>query len=223
MTRVTITNNTVSAGHSTSFDAGTVTLTGPSGTNLNKQQLTEISNSYMYIIGESGSGYPGQPSGSILAGTYTLTGAGGTDVGPFSTSITIGPPLTLNSPLPTTVTESAGLTLNWTGGNAPDVVEIVGDSSTTSGTGANQTTTETGFLCTTTAGQKTFTVPASILTWLPTITAAQVAADTASGSLEVMSLATPATSFNATLKKDGSNIPSSFSSLTSIGGSALYQ
>jgi uncharacterized protein (TIGR03437 family) len=223
VSRVTTTNSTVTAGHSTSFDAGTVTLTGPSGTNLSKEQLTEISNTYLYMIGESGSGIPGQPSGSILAGTYTLTGAGGTDVGPFNTSITIGPPLTLNSPLPATVTESAGLTLNWTGGNAADVVEIVGDSSTTSGTGANETTTTTGFLCTTTAGQKTFTVPASILTWLPTITAAQVAADTASGSLQVLSIATPSTSFNATLKKDGSNIPSTFSSLTSISGSALYQ
>jgi uncharacterized protein (TIGR03437 family) len=223
VTRVTSTNSTVTAGHSTSFDAGTVTLTGPSGTNLNKQQLTETGNTYLYMIGTSGSGYPVLANGSILAGTYTLTGAGGTDVGPFNTSITIGPPLTLNNPLPTTVTESAGLTLNWTGGNAPDVVEIVGDSGTTSGTGANQTTTVTGFLCTTTAGQKTFTVPASILTWLPTITAAQVAADTANGSLEVLSIATPATSFNATLKKDGSTIPSSFSSITSINGPALYQ
>ncbi|MGA9627525.1 MAG: hypothetical protein WBQ65_23830 [Bryobacteraceae bacterium] len=223
VTRVTTTTSTVTAGHSTSFDAGTVTLTGPSGTNLNNQKLTETSNTYLYMIGESGSGIPGQPSGSILAGTYTLTGAGGTDVGPFSTSITIGPPLTLNNPLPATVTESAGLTLNWTGGNAADVVEIAGDSATTSGTGANETTTATGFVCTTTAGQKTFTVPASILTWLPTISAAQVAAGTASGSLDVLSIATPATSFNATLKKDGSTIPSSFASITGISGSALYQ
>jgi hypothetical protein len=223
VSRVTSTNNTVSAGHSTSFDAGTVTLTGPSGTNLNSQQLTETSNTYLYMIGSSGGGYPSQGNGSILAGTYTLTGAGGNDVGPFSGSITIGPPLTLNSPLPTTVMESAGLTLNWTGGNAADVVEIVGDSATTSGTGTNQVTTTTGFVCTTTAGQKTFTVPPSILTLLPTISAAQVAADTANGSLEVLSMATPATSFNATLKKDGSTIPSAFSSITSIGGSALYQ
>ena len=36
---------------STSFDAGTVTLTGPSGTNLNNQKLTETSNTYSYTIG----------------------------------------------------------------------------------------------------------------------------------------------------------------------------
>ena len=221
--RVTSTSTTVAAAHLTSFDAGTVTLTGPSGTNLNNQKLTETSNTYSYTIGTEGISIPGQPNGSILAGTYTLTGAGGTDVGPFNTSITIGPPLTLNSPLPATVTESAGLTLNWTGGNASDVVDIIGYSGTASGTGANEITNATEFVCTTTAGQKTFTVPASILTWLPTITAAQVAAGTASGSLDVLSIATPATSFNATLKKDGSNIPSTFSSITGTGGSALYQ
>jgi hypothetical protein len=223
VSRAIITSSTVTAGHSTAFDAGTVTLTGPSGTNLNNQQLTEISNTYLYTIGGSGSGYPGQGNGSILAGTYNVTGSGGNDVGPFSTSITIGPPLTLNNPLPTTVTESAGLTLNWTGGNGADVVQIQGTSGTTTGTGANEIITSTGFLCTTTAGQGTFTVPASILTWLPTISAAQVAAGTASGDLSVSSMATPATSFNATLKKDSSNIPSTFSSIASISGSALYQ
>ena len=39
--------------------------------------------------------------------------------------------------LPTTVTRSAGLTLNWTGGNASDLVEIIGWSSTTTGTGTS--------------------------------------------------------------------------------------
>ena len=219
--RTTTTNSTVTAGHSTAFDAGTVTLTGPSGTNLNKQQLAETSNVYYYQFTE-GTSFPGQPSGSILAGTYNVTGSGGNDVGPFSTSITIGPPLALNNPLPTTVTESAGLTLKWTGGIASDAVLISGTSTITTGTGANEITTATGFVCTTTAGQGTFTVPASILTWLPTMTAAQVSAGTADGSLSVMSRATPS-SFNATLKKDGSNIPSSFGYYSFFAGLALYQ
>jgi hypothetical protein len=81
----------------------------------------------------------------------------------------------------------------------------------------------TEFVCTTTAGQKTFTVPPSILTLMPTFTAAQVAANTASGDLGVSSIATPATNFNPTLKKDNSNIPSAFGSITSIGGLATYQ
>jgi uncharacterized protein (TIGR03437 family) len=217
-----ITSTTTAPSYVTTFDAGTVTLTGPSGTNLTNQQLTETSNAYYYTIGTEGITIPGQPNGSILAGTYNLTGAGGTDVGPFNTSITLGPPFSLNNPLPATVTESAGLTLNWTGGNASDAVDIIGYSGSTSGTGNNQITNATEFICTTTAGQKTFTVPAAVLTLLPTITAAQVTAGTATGALDVTSSVTPAT-FNATLKKDGSNIPSTFSYAFVTGGSVVYQ
>jgi hypothetical protein len=214
-------SNTVAGTHVTALDAGTVTLTGPSGTGLNNQKLTESSNTYSYTIGSEGITIPGQASGSILPGTYSLAGAGGTDVGPFSASLTIGSPLTLT--LPTTVTESAGLTLNWTGGNASDVVEIIGYSGIgCSGTGTNQAATQAEFICSTTAGQRTYTVPASILTQLPTVTAAQIAAGTANGALEVMSGVTPV-NFNAPLKKDGSNIPSAFSSYIGIAGQAAYQ
>ena len=215
---VTTTSTGVATGHVTEFDAGTVTLTGPAGTNLNSQTLLETSNIYSYSIGS-----PGQTnSSSLLPGTYTVTGAGGTDVGPFTTSLTIGSPLTLNSPLPTTVIESQGLTLNWTGGNSSDLVEIIGASGTITGTGTSRITNLTEFVCNTTAGQKTFTVPASILTQLPTITAAQVSASTAEGVLEVVSGPTPV-SFNATLKKDGSNIPSYFSSTVGILDLPVYQ
>jgi len=220
--RTTSTSSTVTTGGSTGLDAGTVTITGPSGTSLNSQKLTEAYNAYFYSFTE-GTSNPFSPSGAILPGTYTLTGAGGNDVGPFSTSISIGPLFTLSNPLPTTVTESAGLTIKWTGGNASDTVLINGTSQTNTGTGANLTSTATGFVCTTTAGQGTFTVPASILTWLPTITAAQVAADNADGSLSVSSSAKPSTSFNATLKRDGSNIPSFFSYSIGTSGPALYQ
>ena len=215
---VTSQGTSSSVSHLTNLDAGAVTLNGPSGTGLNSQKLTETGNSYSYTLSA-----PGQTSnGSLLAGQYILTGAGGNDVGSFNTSITIGPPLTLNSPLPTNVTESAGLTLNWTGGNASDVVEIIGDSGTFTGTGANQVTSITEFICSTTAGQRTFTVPASILTQLPVITQAQVTAGTATGLLEVAS-GPPAVSFNATLKKDGSTIPSTFSSSVGTAGLCTYQ
>ncbi len=214
-------SGTVAATHVTSLDAGTVTLTGPAGTNLSSQKLTETSNTYSYTIGSEGISIPGQANGTILPGTYSLAGSGGTDVGPFNTSLTIGSPLTLNSPLPTTVTESAGLTLNWTGGNASDVVEIFGYSGTGCGTGANQVANAAAFYCTTTAGQKTFTVPASILTQLPTVTAGQISAGTASGGLEVFSGVTPV-SFSPTLTKGGT-VPSVFSSLIGVGGQAAYQ
>jgi hypothetical protein len=211
--KYTFTGSTVTVGGAKSLDAGTVTITGPSGTNLTNQKLTEdSSNEYDYTIGTEGITLPGQNNGTILAGTYTLTGSGGTAVGPFNTSITIGPPLVLSSPLPTTVTESAGFTLNWTGGNASDVVNIVGATSTTTGTGANRVYTETGFICTTTAGQKTYTVPPAVLTLLVP----------ANGALDIGSGVGPV-NFNATLKADGSNIPSGFSYSWGAGGTAVYQ
>jgi|SRR5271157_769961 len=207
--KYTFTGSTVTVGGAKSLDAGTVTITGPSGSNLTNQKLTELStNEYSDLFN-----YPGEPStGTILAGTYTLTGTGGTSVGPFNTSITIGPPLSLSSPLPTTVTESAGFTLNWTGGNASDVVNITGVTSTSTGTGANKVYTATGFICTTTAGQKTYTVPPAVLTQLIP----------ANGSLDVSSGVGPVT-FNATLKADGSNIPSAFSYSWGTGGTAVFQ
>jgi len=212
-----ISTNTVSVSQSTDLDAGTVTLTGPAGTNLTNQIIPEDTNSYSYQIGTEGV----TSTGSILQGTYTLTGAGGKDVGPFNTSISVGPPLTLISPLPTIVTESAGLTVNWQGGNASDVVYIIGASYTNNGTVDNQITNTTEFICTTTAGQQTFTVPASILTQLPIPPPAQVAG-TPNGYLEVVSGA-KVTNFNATLKADGSNIPSVFGSLVGAGSSVVYQ
>jgi uncharacterized protein (TIGR03437 family) len=201
------------------LDAGAVTLNGPSGTGLNNQKLTEDPTyDYSYTIGT-----PGSTANALLAGTYTLAGAGGNDVSSFgSISLTLGSPLTLSSPLPTAVIESAGLTLNWTGGNSTDVVEIIGASGTITGTGANQITSTTEFVCTTTAGQKTFTVPPSILTQLPTVTPAQEAANTATGLLEISS-GPPPVSFNATLKKDGSTIPSTFSAFVGTAGLCTYQ
>ena len=59
------TSTAVATGHVTEFDAGTVTLTGPAGTNLNSQTLLETSNIYSYSIGS-----PGQSSSSSLLPGY---------------------------------------------------------------------------------------------------------------------------------------------------------
>jgi uncharacterized protein (TIGR03437 family) len=214
----------VAVGHVADLDAGTVTLTGPAGTNLNSQKIPGGSGTmYLYEFGEGVNVLGGINSGSILPGTYTLNGAGGTDVGPFNTSLTIGPLFTLSSPLPGTVTESAGLTINWTGGNASDVVMISGYSGTITGwMTANEVDNLTEFLCVTTAGQKTFTVPAWVLTQMAILTPAQVAAGPVTGFLEVQ-FSPPPVSFNATLKKDGSTIPSTFSMGVVASSGALYQ
>jgi hypothetical protein len=212
--------------HVTALDAGTVTLTGPAGTNLTNQVITEGSNTYSYSIGTEGISIPGYGgNGKILPGTYTLNGAGGTDVGSFSNvSLNIGPAFTLSPALPTTVTESAGLTLSWTGGNASDQVLIIGSSGVVTGTGTNSITSSTEFVCTTTAGAKTFTVPASILTQLPTVSAAQLNAGTGYGDLAVTDSVTP-TSFSPTLasKDGGGTIPSTFTFSFITGGTPAYQ
>jgi hypothetical protein len=118
--------------------------------------------------------------------------------------------------LPTNVVRSSPLTLNWTGGIASDKVEIVGAVSTSTGTGSTEVTTTSEFLCVTTVGAGTFTVPASILSQLPATTGTNV------GILEVASFNTSAT-FSATLKADGSAIPSTFGSYIGIGSEPTYQ
>jgi hypothetical protein len=96
------------------------------------------------------------------------------------------------------------------------MLEIVGSSSTSTGTGANQVTTTSEFICITTAGSGTFTVPASILTQLPATTG------TNTGILEVLS-GNINTTFPATLKADGSAITGTFGSFVGVGSLATYQ
>ena len=220
----TSTGGVSAGGHVTSLDAGTVTINGPAGSSLTNQALTEDAITidgatfydYSYTSYEGLSiPIPGQASFSLVAGTYTLSGAGGKDVGPFSTSLTLGSQLTLTGDglLPSTVNRGAGLTLNWTGGLASDVVVISGFSAVATGTGANAVTSGATFTCTTTAGQETFTVPASILTQLPA---------SATGSLFV-SAGNNAASFNAPLKAGGSIDIGYFGSFLGIGGAPAYQ
>ena len=204
--------SSTSTGSVKSLDAGKVTINGPSGSGLTSQALTETSNSYSLIGAESGISIPGQVNFTLPAGSYTLAGAGGNDVGSFSTSLTLATAITVTGGLPSTVPESSPLTINWTGGNASDMLEIVGASSTNTGTGANQVTTSTEFICVTTAGAKTFTVPSSILTQLPAA---------ANGSLLVLSGNNSAT-FSATLKADGSTIPGTFGSFVGVGAAPAY-
>ncbi len=206
-----VSGTTTSTGSVTSLDAGTVAISGPGGSSLNNTPLTETSNTYS-LTNFEGVSIPGQASFSLPAGAYTLTGAGGNDVGSFTTSLTLSSPLTLTNPLPTTVNRSSPLTLNWTGGNPTDLVKIYGSSGTTTGTGSSQVTNNTTFICVTADGQQTFTVPASVLSQLPATTGSN------QGILEVLSGNT-STTFSATLKSNGSAIPSAFANW--VGNAAL--
>ena len=196
----------------TNLDAGNITVSGPGGSSLSNTPLKQDgTNSYSLSSQEGISGLT--PTFSLPGGSYSLSGAGGKDVGSFNASLTVGSPLTLSSPLPVTVPRSTPLTLNWSGGNSSDFVEIVGASSTITGSGASAITNTVEFICTTTAGQKTFTVPTSILTQLPAAP---------NGSLIVASGATPVT-FSAPLKAGGSIDAGVFASLVGIGSSPTYQ
>ena len=220
--QVTLTNTgTVLAGGTVAYlDAGAVTLSGPSGSNLNKTALTDSSGTYSLTIGESGVTIPGGVNGTLVGGTYTIAGAGGTGVGSFNTSITLGTPLTINGGLPATVTRSQGLPLTWTGGNSTDVVSIVGYSGTTSGTGTNAITTASEFICLTTAGTGGFTVSSQVLDQLP---ATPASASGGSGYLSVSSGPQP-TSFAPTLTATPSTtVPSKFSASIGTAGSVIYQ
>ncbi len=153
--------------------------------------------------------------GTIVAGTYTLNGAGGKDVGKFSASVTIGAPLAITGGVPTVVNRSQGLTLNWTGGNSTDLVEIFGSSAPSTAAGT------TSFICITTAGQQSFTVPASILQQLP-------ASGTGFGALEVFSAANPTIvgnngSFLAPLTAGGNIDAGFFLALSGVASTPTYQ
>jgi hypothetical protein len=209
----------------TYLDAGAVTLNGPGGSNITNAALTETSNVYSLNISlqEAGillpPGLAGIPNASIVPGTYTLKGAGGKDVGPFSASLNLGTLLTITGGLPSSVTRNSGLTLNWTGGNSTDFVEIFGVSGSTS------TGTAT-FGCITTAGPGTFTVPASILNQLPAVTAQAITAGTGSGYLGVFSSPSPTAGsslFSAPLTAGGSISNATFLALLGIEGTASYQ
>jgi uncharacterized protein (TIGR03437 family) len=201
----------------TSLDAGTITVTGPASSSLANQPLAEIDNGYLLASTEgSAYGLPGQVNFTLPGGTYALSGAGGKDVGPFNASLTLPSPLTLSNPLPTTVNRSSPLILNWTGGNASDQVEILGVSSITTGQGNNAITSVGEFVCITTAGQKTFTVPSSVLSQLP------ATLPNVTGDLEIYS-ASNSNTFSPTLKADGSAIPSTFGNLIGISSSPAFK
>ena len=211
-------SNLSAPGTVTSLDAGTVTISGPSGSGLSATPLIETNNAYSLQIGSiEGITLPGSVNGSIVAGTYNLNGAGGTSVGSFSSSLTLGSPLTVTGGLPATVTRSQPLQLSWTGGNASDTVAIIGYSGSTSGSSTNPTVTATEFICTTTAGAGSFSVPVNILSAIP---ATASTADGGTGFLEVGSGPTPAT-FNATVS--GQSVTGTFSSLIATAGSVIYQ
>ena len=207
---------TTATGTGTALDAGAVTLTGPSGSGLSSVALPETEN--LYSLDFEGEG--ATVNGKMVAGGYSLAGAGGTGVGKFNASLTIPVPLTVTN-LPTTVNRSAGLTLNWTGGNSPDFVFIFGEATNA----VNGVQTGASFACYTTAGAGSYTVPASILNQLPAVTSAAISNGSGEGTIAVewiLSLTGSNGMFTAPVVAGGS-VSGTFSATSENGGEAAYQ
>jgi uncharacterized protein (TIGR03437 family) len=131
------------------LNAGSViAVTGPATLNLTPP-TTGVAGLYSSVL-----------QSSLPAGNYTITGSGGTNVGAFTTTITLPPALTWTNST-STITRSAGLTVNWTGGSSNGFVLIEGASTTgaTSGVGAL-------FLCIA-PNTGSFAVPSAVLLSLP--------------------------------------------------------
>jgi uncharacterized protein (TIGR03437 family) len=158
----------------TGLDAGT--SIGLSGGGISAQ-LTEST------LGE----YFGPLTSALMAGTaYTFTGPGGKSVGSFTVTITFPTQLDwTNENSISTVTESAGQLITWTGGATGTYVAIGGNSSTSPTDGSTPLTVT--FACFVPVQDQTFTIPSYVLLSLPT----------GSGALGLTNDATPV-AFTAT-------------------------
>lgn len=159
---------------SNNLDAGPITLILPD--HSTKSFSEDASKNYSLALGAALTGLPSGaaapppylPSPVITTGTYQLSGAGGSDVGKFSASVTVGQPIIVTGGLPATVNRSQNLTISWSGGTPSDLVQIVGFSGTVIPNSSTSPVYDAGmFICNTTAGASSFTVPSSVLSQLP--------------------------------------------------------
>jgi uncharacterized protein (TIGR03437 family) len=162
------------------LDAGsTLTLNGP---NVNNKSVPRgADNGYSADLAASnGPTIPGLPPGisipgvgggansaTIAAGSYTLRGTGGADVGAFSATVNVNPPLRVTSTIPDNIPRSGSLTVSWSGGGN-DIVTITGVSGTTvaGSSQTNPTYDASIFICSASASAGTFTVSSSVMSQL---------------------------------------------------------
>jgi hypothetical protein len=128
----------------TFLDGGPVlNLNGPNGT----KQIPQMRNVYFLQVGGGIAiptpfpipGLPGVLPPYLDPGTYTVdNGAGGADVGPFTATLNVPSPgfLWTNADANLTITLSAGVDLQWSGGDPTTPVNIQGVVSTPTQAGA---------------------------------------------------------------------------------------
>jgi uncharacterized protein (TIGR03437 family) len=178
---VSVPNTNLSAsGTTTGLDAGSISISGPTGT----QPLPEFTNPL------TGAPFTGTyeatlPNSFIPAGggTFTATGTGGADVGAFTATISFGALLAwTNQSADAVVNRANGVQFTWTGGASNSTVYMSG-TSTSSGASAT-------FVCYAPASAGQFTVPSWVTLSLP-------ASSGAGSTLGIANAATPA-AINAT-------------------------
>jgi hypothetical protein len=150
-----------SPGMTNGLDAGTITVTNPSGT---AASLADSFSGGGVTVTNTGFYFEQLASGYIptTGGTFTFKGTGGAAVGAFTATVTFpNPALTwTNQSAAASVTRASGLPVTWTGGASGTYVIIAGSDSATTGAFAS-------FTCIAPLSTGQFTVPSYILTALP--------------------------------------------------------
>ena len=148
---------------SSNLDAGAfLTATGPNGTQKISRSGSNTAGPYSASLGGGLPGSTAQPL-FLTPGTLTVSGSGGKDVGAFQTTLTLSAPLAwTNRDQISSIDRSAGVTVNWTGGDARSQIALIGgQSNDPSGTASSR------FLCAAAIADGHFTVPPFVLANLP--------------------------------------------------------
>ena len=158
----------VPSGSSTNLDAGpSITITGPNGVRgLSYSDPSAKTAPYFGLLGANGAlastGLTSNPP-FLSPGTYTVSGSGGKTVGPFSVPLNVTSGATwLNRDQISVIDRTAGLTINWSGGDPTSQVGMI------LGLASNPSTNVSGsFACLVTLDQSSFTVPPAMMANLP--------------------------------------------------------
>ena len=108
------------------------------------------------------------PNGTLGAGQYTVTGSGGKGIGAFTASVNFPSGFTVTGwDSLNTINRATPLTINWTASNA-DTVFIIASTYTQAGKDAanNNILHTTSFTCQVPAAPGSYTIPASVLSYL---------------------------------------------------------
>jgi uncharacterized protein (TIGR03437 family) len=146
------------------------TVTGPTFTPLNAGTIAVTGAASGSLTFKNGGYDLNNQNGTLIpatGGQFSFSnGSGGPDIGAFTTSTTLGAPITTNVSTLSTVTRANGQTVTWSGGTPGSFVSISGFSVASVN---NSTTNFVGayFWCTAPQSAGSFNIPASVLLTLP--------------------------------------------------------